>query len=195
MLGPTLFSLFINDVSDIFNDLLVSLSSFADYVKLYTFYKLGVPHSDLQVAVDRLTNWARLWQLQIAVSECSTFRIAYPQWKIAKDIVNTSYSIDRSIIPFTDCVRDLGVYHDCRLKYYQPISIIVHNAYKRAVLILKSFHSRDPQILKRTYCVYVRSSLEFSCQIWSPHYKYLIDKIESAQTYFTKSCRIVSVVV
>jgi len=35
------------------------------------------------------------------------------------------------------------------------------------------------------YCVYVRPLLEFSSQIWSPHYKYLIDKIESVQRYFT----------
>ena len=28
--------------------------------------------------------------------------------------------------------------------------------------------------------------LEFSSQVWSPHYKYLIDKIESVQRYFTK---------
>ena len=48
------------------------------------------------------------------------------------------------------------------------------------------FHSRDPHILKRAYCVYVRPLLEFSSQVWSPHYKYLIDKIESVQRYFTK---------
>jgi len=97
-----------------------------------------------------------------------------------------SYSIDGSILPFADCIRDLGIHHDCRLKYDQHISNIVHNAYKCAALILKSFHSRDPQILKRAYCVYVRPLLEFSSHIWSPHYKYLIDKIESVQRYFTK---------
>jgi len=41
-------------------------------------------------------------------------------------------------------------------------------------------------MLKRAYCVYVRPLLEFSSQVWSPHYKYLIDKIESIQRYFTK---------
>ena len=102
-------------------------------------------------------------------------------------IVNKSYSIDESLLPFTDCVRDLGVYHDCRLKYdREHISIIVHHAYKRAVLNLNSFHSRDPQILKRAYCVYVRPLLEFSSQIWFPRYKYLIDQTESVQRYFTK---------
>jgi len=79
VLGPTFFLLFINDVSDIFNDLFVPFSLFADDLKLYTFYKLNASHNDLQVAVDRLTNLARLWQLQIAVSKCSAFRISNPQ--------------------------------------------------------------------------------------------------------------------
>jgi len=147
---------------------------------------ISLMHNDLQVEVDRLTNWARLWQLQITVSKCSAFRIFNLQWKIAEVIVNKSYSIDGSILPLADCIPDLGVYHDCRLKYDQHISIIVHSAYKRAVLIPKRFHSRDPQTLKCAYCVYVRPLLEFfSSHIWSPHYKYLVDKIESVQTYFT----------
>ena len=62
--------------------------------------------------------------------------------------------------------------------------VIVHIAYKRATLILKSYHSRDSQIIKHAYCDCARSLLEFSTQIWSPH---LIDmEVESVQRYFTK---------
>jgi len=53
-----------------------------------------------------------LWQLQITASKCSAFRISNPQWKIAENIVNKSYSIDGSILPFADYIRDLGVRHD-----------------------------------------------------------------------------------
>ena len=35
-------------------------------------------------------------------------------------------------------------------------------------------------------CTYVRPLLEFACQIWSPKYRYLIDKIESVQRFFTR---------
>ena len=91
--------------------------------------------------------------MQIAVSKCSTFRISNPQRKKAKDIVDKSYSIDGSNYRLHTCVCDLGVYHDCLLKYDRRMPIIVHNAYKREVLILTSFHSRDPQILKHAYCV------------------------------------------
>ena len=47
-LGPILFLLYINDLADIFKDLSVSLSLFADDLKLYTCYKLDASHTDLQ---------------------------------------------------------------------------------------------------------------------------------------------------
>ena len=48
VLGPTLFLLYINDVADIFTDLTVSLSLFADDLKLYTDYRptVDATHSD-----------------------------------------------------------------------------------------------------------------------------------------------------
>jgi len=57
----------------------------------------------------------------------------------------------------------IGVYHDCRLKYDKHICLIVHNAYKRAVLILKCFHTGERDILKLAFITYVRPLLEFSC--------------------------------
>jgi len=88
--------------------------------------------------------------------------------------------------PFLITFEILGIYHYTRLKYDQHISLIVHKAYTRAVLILKCFHSRDLSILMQAFSVYVRSLLEFSSQVWSPHHKYLIDKVESVQRFFTK---------
>ena len=90
------------------------------------------------------------------------------------------YNIEDNVLPFSDHIR-----HDTRLKYDQHISLIVHKAYTRAVLILKCFHFRDPSILMQDFSVYVRPLLEFSSQVWSPHHKYLIDKVESVQRFFT----------
>jgi len=97
-----------------------------------------------------------------------------------------TYNIDGHVLPFTDHIRDLGVYHDSRLKYDEHISNIVHNAFSRSVLILKCFHSHDYRLLKLAFTTYVRPLLEFSSRVWSPHYKYLIDKLESMQRFFTR---------
>ena len=54
------------------------------------------------------------------------------------------------------------------------------------MLILKCFHSRDYRLLTLAFSTYVRPLLEFSSQVWSPHYEYLIDKLESVQRFFTR---------
>ena len=43
-----------------------------------------------------------------------------------------------------------------------------------------------PRCIETSFCTYVRPLLEFSSQIWSPHHRYLIDKIESVRRFFTK---------
>ena len=133
-MGPTLFLLYINDVGDIFNDLRVSLSLLADDLKLYTVYKLNASHNDLQVAVNRLADWASLWQLQIAIPKCTIFRISNQQWEVSKEISDKFYNTDGCISPFGSCVRDFGIYHDSRLKYDQHVSVIVHSAYKLSLI-------------------------------------------------------------
>jgi len=86
VLGPTLFLIYINDVTDVFSNLSVSLSLFADDLKLYTCYKTDILHNDLHTAIKRLTEWAKLWQLQIAIPKCSAFRISNPQWHVCESV-------------------------------------------------------------------------------------------------------------
>ena len=40
--------------------------------------------------------------------------------------------------------------------------------------------------LSETWVTYVRPILEYCSPVWSPHHKYLINKIESVQKFFTK---------
>ena len=119
--------------------LTVSLSLFADDVKIYTRYSLNDAHGDLQIAIYRLIEWANKWQLQISIPKCSAFRIANPQWNVADDVVNLTYTIDHSVLPFTHHIRDLGIYHDSRLKYDEYISYVVHRAFVRLIILILIF--------------------------------------------------------
>jgi len=62
---------------------------------------------------------------------------------------------------------------------------MVVKASLRAKLILKSCQSRDPKLLTRAFCVFVRPILEYASVILNPHYKNQITKIEGVGPYGT----------
>ena len=85
-----------------------------------------------------------------------------------------------------NAVRDVGIIVDDSLKFDKHISFIVHKAMSCCKLILKSFQSKDKTLLVKAFNTYVRPILEYCSPVWSPHYYYLIEKLEHVQRYFTK---------
>ena len=56
----------------------------------------------------------------------------------------------------------------------------------RASLILKTFLSREPNLLFKAFTIYVRPLLEYCSSVWSPVYSTDIDLVERVQRTFTK---------
>jgi len=99
---------------------------------------------------------------------------------------NFLYHIDNVASPVVNFLTDLGVTYDNKLKFLPHIDRIVSKAALRAKLILKCFQSRDPGLLARAFCTFVRSILEYGCTIWNPLFQRDIGKIEYVQRQFTK---------
>ena len=183
VLGPTLFVLYINDIVDCFKDLAVSSKLFADDLKLYTSYALTDTSCDLTEALNRLTDWAKTWQLTINTTKCNVLRIVNARCINKSNIV---YDLNGSSLTVQSTVKDLGVTVDTNLKFDHHISLVVHKSLQRGNLILKCFQSQDRNLLMRAFKVYVRPLLEYATPVWSPHLLHLILKIESVQRSFTK---------
>jgi len=97
------------------------------------------------------------------------------------------YYIGLTKLPVVDRITDLGVAYNNRLKFSPHVDNIVSKASLRAKLILRCFQSRDPALLTKAFCVFVRPLLEFSFVVWNPVLKQDITRIESVQRRFTKS--------
>lgn len=93
VLGPTLFLLFINDVTDIFDGLSVTCKLYADDIKLYTSYCFNQLHSNLVDATERLIAWADNWQLKLAADKCIVCRLKQSQWPISWDAIIQSIKL------------------------------------------------------------------------------------------------------
>jgi len=57
--------------------------------------------------------------------------------------------------------RDLGIIIDNKLNFNSYVSAVAHKAHVRASLILRTFVSRDIDILTKAFTTYVRSILEY----------------------------------
>lgn len=57
---------------------------------------------------------------------------------------------------------------------------------QRASVLFRGFTSRDPNLLKKAFIVYIRPLLEYNCIVWNPTNVYLTNLLESVQRKFTK---------
>ena len=184
VIGPLLFTLYINDVTDIFADDDVSNQQttsqlYADDLKLYTVIKKSDDVEEFRWCLTRLVEWSHVWQLSISSKKCNVMCCG-------SVMEGSSVLIDGSAVSVTKCVRDLGVLVDCDLKFTEHISSVTSRGHSRANLILKCFASRDHGTLLRSFTTYVRPLLEYASPVWSPSTKGAISKIESVQRRFTK---------
>ena len=127
VLGPTLFLLYINDLTDVFINFNCAVKLYADDAKLYSSYQLGDYSPVLVNATEHFTEWSKIWQLRIANNKCIAHRVS-----TIKTSANYDYIINGHKLQWSNCTRDLGVYMDTDLKFVEHISKIVHIGHSRA---------------------------------------------------------------
>ena len=178
-IGPVLFLTYINELASILESYGVYVKLFADDVKLYLQITNDADVGRLQRAIDALTDWADEWQLSVSVSKCCMLNIG-------RVTCNTNLTINGSVLPVVESVRDLGVTVTQCLSPSLHVSNIVAKANQRAAAIYRAFTSRDITLLLRAFTTYVRPIVEHDSVVWSPYTVKDIDAVESVQRRFTK---------
>ena len=177
VLGPILFNVFINDITDNFSNVTAKL--FADDVKLYTNLSSANAVTNFQHHLHLIQSWATTWQIGISYSKCNILELGvHPSL--------APYSLSNHHIPSTTSVKDLGILVDNKLKMNTHIIDLVSRARQRSSLIYRCFLSRNTANLIRAFKIYVRPIVEYISPVWSPSQVYLINLIESVQRSFTK---------
>jgi ribonucleases P/MRP protein subunit RPP40 len=185
VLGPILFIIYVNDITQLWSPGTVSVKLFADDIKLYTvLHKDSAFSTDLQSCLDANLEWSALWQLELAPTKCTVMSIKLR----ATQTISCApcYHIGSVRLPVISNCTDLDVSYDANLSFTPHISKIVAKASSRAKLVLKCFSSRDALLLTRAFCTFVRPLLEFSYIIWSPYTISDVNRVESVQRSFAK---------
>ena len=102
VLGPLLFSLYINDITE---DTDSELILFADDCVCYREIKDTEDTVKLQEDIDRLRCWARSWGMRFQPVKCNIMQITR-KW-IKK--INASYSLEGTVLEDVEKIKYLGV--------------------------------------------------------------------------------------
>ena len=178
VLGPLLFVIYINDLVESVNNGKIKI--FADDSKLQKNISSEedreMLHKDLAVII----KWASCNYMELNESKFELIHHGY------SDHLKHPYSLELGVkITSSDKVRDLGVMISSDLSWNSQYKNMIADAKKYAGWILRTFKSRNREVIMLLYNSFVRSRLEYCCPIWSPHYKKDIMAIEAIQRSMT----------
>jgi ribonucleases P/MRP protein subunit RPP40 len=161
ILGPLLFIFFIHDLIDHCRITDVVVKMYADDVKAFVIHKnLVIQTNNLQNFISKLSQYTDNNGLRLQPSKCYVLYLG-PKNK------SHTYSLNGSILPTKNVVRDLGLHVSSELKWQQHITIVTKKAISRLHLLFKSIQSHDPSFLIRIYFTYVVPILDYCSPIYN----------------------------
>lgn len=177
ILGPILFTIFINDLPDNLNS---KCKIFADDTKIYNTPENNVI---MQNDINELCEWTEKWNLYFNASKCKVLHIGKTNPKYKYIIKNKENEIEITNV-YEE--KDLGVTFDTDFLFDQHIANIINKANQRIGIIKRTFHCLDKDIFLQLYKSLVRPILEYGNIIWFPRLKRQSADIERVQRRATK---------
>jgi hypothetical protein len=160
VLGPLLFTIFINDLDLAVTDMEM-LNKFADDTKVGRVIESDDDRKGLQQALDRLIDWSQKWGMMFNVRKCKVMHIGRRNER-------AEYKMAGVVLDKTSEEKDLGVMVMDTLKPAAQCAKAAKTAQSVLGQITRAFHYRDKRTYVRLYKQYVRPHLEFAVQAWSP---------------------------
>ena len=174
ILGPLLFSIFINDIPSSFKHSIHFL--FADDTKSLKAIHSSKDIEDLQADLDSVSFWSTNWKLFF--NENKFVHLCY--WAGSPDVTPT-YTINGRVIGHKTQHKDLGILFTSDLSWSQHYQLITSKAYKTLGLLRRTFTGNSTQAKKLLYISLVRSQLLYCSQLWRPHLIKDIQMLERVQ--------------
>ena len=160
LLGPVLFSIYINDI-DLIIELLTLLIKFADDTKVANTIRSAADAAQLQACLDALMEWVAKWGMAFNTAKCKVMHVG-------RHNPRHQYTMGGSNLETTTAERDIGVIVNSELKPSDQCAKAAKTANAVLGQISRAFHYRDRWTFVRLYKLYVRPHLEFAAPAWSP---------------------------
>ena len=156
---------------------------YADDSKLLDDVSSVLGTGRLQRGLDEIVDWSEMWMLGLNEGKCHVVHCGPGNSCHTYGLGRGPGRVElgRSILE-----RDLGVLVSEDLKWARQCVNAANKAKKMLGVLRRSFTSRDVDLWKRLYMVYVRPLLEYAVQVWCPYLERDILEIEKVQRRATR---------
>ena len=186
VLGPLLFSIYINGITEVDISPQSRRVLYCDDVLLYR--GIAQPQDDLtsvQSDLLKLAKWSDEQLLQLNRGKCKYMIVS----KKHRATLNTGVSLclGGTTLEEVECYKYLGVLVKNNLTWSDHIAGICSKAKQILGMLYRQFYNNSsPETLKQLYLSLVRPHLEYSCQLWDPYMQQDINRLESVQKFALK---------
>ena len=177
VLGPILFSIFINDIDEHINNCFIL--KYADDLRIYRSFKADISnqqrnHKLFQNDINALVAWSKAWDMKFNIAKCCILHYGRAN-------INAVYKIDDAPIDSRTHEKDLGVLFSNKFKFDEHMETIIKKANQKLGIIARVFQNRSSYNMLPLYVALVRPLLEYNSVIWSPITSKYDKKIERIQ--------------
>ena len=140
VLGPILFLVYINDLSD---DIASQVRLFADDTDIYLTLENKSDNDKLQRDLVRLQTWEARWDMEFNPSKCQVVRVTS-----SRNPLETQYILHGQVLEAVSSTRYLGVDISSNLSWNTHVDRITANANRSLEFIKRNIKTKSPRIQK-----------------------------------------------
>ena len=171
LLGPVLFLLYINDITDHIQSTII-----ADDSIVYREITNTCDHALLQQDLTSLCEWAETWQLNFNITKCYHLGITS---KVVP--FSHNYLTNDTVIAKSASIKYLGLTITQNLNWNQHCDNICSKANSTLGLLRRVLSHCSTDVKSKAYTTLVPPQLEYACSVKNPYIKRNIHPIELVQ--------------
>ena len=162
VLGPVLFLLFINDITQSVNA--GTCNIFADDVAIYTSCKtVEDAESQLQICINEIDRWYKNNRLKINADKTNVMVISSRAKGIHKEL---NVKLNDTKLKQVNSVRYLGVNIDCKLTWDEHVKQLCKNVAYKIFSLRRLSSSLNTSLLNTLYKGTIQPCIDYACSVW-----------------------------
>ena len=186
ILGPLLFVLFINDITECIS-CGTNIALYADDTKIWRTADSYIDYEILQKDIDALFSWATENKMKFHPKKCKVLTIGRSRSPCVElmsslPFQNYPYYMNGIELDIVTSERDLGVIVTSRFSQNEQCLDIYNKSSCKLGFLKRVCHfTNNVQQKRALYLAVVRSQLNHCCVVWRPTCSSMIDKLERIQ--------------